>query len=110
MAPWHKPLVLLSAEVKSPPFSDAARREAGFLLRMLQSGERLSMPKSRPMPDIGRRCHELRINDRTQTWRIVYRLDEDAVVIVHIFSKKTRTTPDSVIELCKSRLKAYDDI
>lgn len=54
-----------------PPFSDAARRDAGFLLRMLQRGESLRMPRSRPMPTIGRRCHELRINGQNQTWRIV---------------------------------------
>jgi len=39
MSPSDKPLVWLHGDVKSPPFSDAARREAGFLLRMLQRGE-----------------------------------------------------------------------
>ena len=38
-----------------------ARRQAGWLVRRLQNGEALSMPKSRPMPGIGPRCHELRI-------------------------------------------------
>ncbi|MEN8144814.1 MAG: type II toxin-antitoxin system RelE/ParE family toxin [Gemmatimonadota bacterium] len=60
---------------------------------MLQAGERLGMPQSRPMTNIGRRCHELRVNDADSTWRIVYRIDDDAVVIVHVFSKKSRTTP-----------------
>jgi phage-related protein len=31
------------------------------------------MPHSRPMPDIGERCHELRIVDVDATWRIIYR-------------------------------------
>jgi hypothetical protein len=48
-----KPLAWLHGEVKTPPFSKAARLEAGFLLRQLQRGELLSMPKSRPMPSIG---------------------------------------------------------
>lgn len=108
MSEDHKPVVWLRTEVKTPPFSEAARLEAGFLIRMLQAGERLEMPQSRPMPDIGRRCHELRINDEDATWRIVYRTDEDAVVIVHVFSKKSRRTPKAVIELCRQRLKAYD--
>jgi hypothetical protein len=49
----HKPLVWLSGEVKTPPFSAEARIQAGFLRRMLQGGQNLSMPHSRPMPVIG---------------------------------------------------------
>jgi phage-related protein len=89
MSEEHRPVVWLRAEVKTPPFSEAARLAAGFLIRMLQAGERLEMPQSRPMPSIGRRCHELRINDEDVTWRIIYRLDEDAVVVLHVFSKKS---------------------
>lgn len=66
------------------------------------------MPHSRPMPSIGRRCHELRINDERSTWRIVYRVDEDAMVILEFFSKKTQQTPKSVIDACKRRLRDYD--
>jgi len=96
-----KPLVWLQGEVKTPPFSAAARFEAGTL--------RLSLPQSRPMPSIGRRCHELRINDEQGTWRIVYRTDQDAVVILEVFQKKTSKTPKGVIDTCKARLKDYDD-
>ena len=84
-----KPLLLLSGEIKTPPFSEEARRKAGFLLRMLQRGELLSMPDSRPMPTIGPRCHELRVVDAGArvTWRIVFRLAPDAVVIADVFAK-----------------------
>lgn len=61
------------------------------------------------MPTIGPRCHELRINDVGQTWRIMYRIDEDAIVIVDVFSKKTPQTPNSVIKTCQKRLKEYDN-
>jgi phage-related protein len=108
MAVIDKPLVWLHGEVKSPPLSSAARLETGLLLRKLQRGERLGMPYSRPMPSIGQRCHELRINDESATWRIVYRIDSDAIVIVEVFSKKTAQTPKPVIENCKRRLKDYD--
>ena len=60
------------------------------------------------MPSIGPRCHELRINDADVTWRVVYRIDEDAIVIVEIFEKKTQATPPRIIELCKRRLREYD--
>lgn len=102
-----KPLVWLAGEIKTPPFSEVARFEAGMLLRRLQRGEILAMPASRPMPSIGKKCHELRIVDETATWRIVYRLESDAVVILDIFSKKTTKTPKAVIDVCKERLKRY---
>ncbi len=110
MNPKDKVLVWFSGEVKTPPFSSKARIEAGYLLRLLQKGESLSMPQSRPMPNIGKRCHELRINDESKTWRIIYRLDEDAIVIVNVFAKKTNKTPDTVIKQCQKRLKQYDAI
>lgn len=109
MSPLDKPLVWLHGEVKSPPLSRAARLEAGFLLRSLQRGESLSLPHSRPMTSVSRRCHELRITDENSTWRIIYRVDPDAIVIVEVFKKKTQQTPKHVIALCKQRLKEYDD-
>jgi phage-related protein len=71
-----KPLVWLHGEVKSPPFSAAARVEAGLLLWRLQRGE---------------------------LWRVVYRVDPDAIVIAEVFSKKTRATPNRVIQTCRRR-------
>ena len=108
MSPKHKPLVWLHGEVKSPPFSKDGRIEAGYLLRRLQRGDLLEMPASRPMPSIGARCHELRVNDSTGNWRLIYRIDSDAVVIAEVFSKKARTTPKQVVEVCKRRLKEYN--
>jgi len=104
MSPEDKPLVWLHSKVKTPPFSQAARLEAGFLLRKLQRGETLSMPHARPMPSIGPRCYELRINDSNLTWRIIYRLDLDAIVILAVFDKKTPQTPKQIIEICQERL------
>ena len=103
-----KPLVWLHGEVKTPPFSSEARIEAGFLLRRLQAGERLSLPHSRPMPSIGDRCHELRVQDERRTWRIVYRIDADAIVILEVFEKTTRSTPKRVVDVCKQRIKRYE--
>ena len=108
MSDKEKSPVWLHGEVKTPPFSIDARIEAGFLLRRLQQGEKLAMPQSRPMPSIGARCHELRINDRDLTWRIVYRIESDAIVILEVFEKKTSKTPKTVMDTCKDRLKAYN--
>jgi phage-related protein len=103
-----KPLVWLHGKVKTPPFSAEARLETGLLIRRLQKNERLSMPHSRPIPSIGRRCHELRIIDGDLSWRIIYRIDQDAIVILEVFNKKTQQTPKQFIATCKDRIRDYD--
>jgi phage-related protein len=104
----EKPLIWLHGEIKTPPLSSVARIEAGYLLRKLQTGELLSLPHSRPMPSIGSRCRELRIDDQNRTWRIVYRIDNDAILILDVFEKKTQKTPREVIANCKRRIRLYD--
>jgi phage-related protein len=106
--PPPKPLVWLQGEIKTPPFTVAGRREAGLLLRLLQAGERLGMPQAEPLPDVGPRCGALRVRDAGHNWRIMYRIDEDAVLILDVYSKKTRAIPDQVIERCRQRMKQYD--
>ena len=108
MSPQDKPLVWLYGEITTPPFSANARIEAGYLLRQTQKGIKLSLPQSRPMPSIGTRCHELRINDENLAWRIIYRIYTDAVLILEVFEKKTNKTPKSIIGICKQRIRRYE--
>ncbi len=103
-----KPIVWLHGEIKTPPFSANARLEAGLLLRRLQRGESLGLPHSRPMSSIGVGCHELRVRDQNKNWRIIYRIDADAIVIAEIFNKNSRTTPAGVLATCQRRLRMYD--
>ena len=105
-----KPLVWLHGEIKSPPFTAAARVEAGVLLRRLQRGESLGLPHSRPMPVIGQRCHELRIPDKTKNWRIFYQIDVKAVIVMEILDKQTQQTPLEIIRACQKRLSRYHPI
>ena len=109
MSPKDKPLVWLHGEVKTPPFSKAARIQAGYLLRELQRGHTLSLPQSRAMPELGARCHELRILDQGVAWRIIYRIDSDVIVLAGVFSKKTQRTPKGILGRCRKRLQEYDD-
>jgi phage-related protein len=109
MSPVRKPLAWLHGEIKTPPFSKEARIEAGTLLRKLQEGESLGMPHSRPMPSIGRRCHELRVVDNDRSWRIIYRVDADAIIIADVFAKTTPKTPKQVIDVCQRRLALFDE-
>lgn len=101
MSPRDKPLAWLSGEIKTPPFGSDARIEAGFILRRRQRGESLGLPHSRPLPSIGPGCHELRIVDGKVSWRIVYHLASDAVVILVVFKKQTQVTPLAVIKASK---------
>jgi len=107
-AKHDKPLAWLHGEIKTPPFSTDARVEAGVLLRRLQRGESLAMPHSRPMPEIGKACHELRVRDADKTWRIIYCVQSDAIVILEVFVKTTTKTPNSIIRTCKKRLQRYE--
>jgi phage-related protein len=110
MSKADKPLVWLKGEIKTPPFSAQARIEAGVLLRRLQRGESIPLPRSRPMPSIAKACHELRIQDANRTWRVVYHIDAEAIVILEVFSKTTTKTPKPVIDTCRTRLHLYKSI
>jgi phage-related protein len=103
-----KPLVWLRGEVKTPPFSSEARQEAGMLLRLLQEGETVGMPHAEALSDVGPRCGALRVRDGEHNWRIMYRIDSDAVVILEVYAKKTRKIPQEVIERCRKWLVQYD--
>ena len=104
----RKPIFWLGNEVKTPPFSEESRQEAGFLLGRLQDGVILGLPHVRPMPSIGTSCYEIRVNASEGQWRIILRIDEDAIIIADVFLKKTEKTPKEVINLCEKRLARYD--
>ena len=98
------------AIVNTPPMPETVRRMTGYLLRELQDGRPLSMPHSKPMPSVGPGVHELRADGQNVTWRVFYRLDSDAVVVIHAFQKKTKKTPQREISTAVARLKTYDAI
>ena len=104
----RKPLVWLHGEVKTPPFTSEGRQEAGMLLRLLQKGEKPGMPQAEALHDVGPHCGALRIRDGEHNWRIMYRIDLDAVLVLDVYPKKTRKIPDEVMNRCKLRLKQYD--
>lgn len=104
-----KPIDFLGGEViRTPPFSDDARRAVGRLLRLLQEGVTIGMPHSRPMPSIGPRCHELRVRDDEHNWRVFYRIDPTSILVFLVFAKTTQATPKRMIDLGKKRLKDHD--
>jgi phage-related protein len=103
-----KPLVWLHGNIKTPPFTVNARLETGYLLRLLQQGDKLSLPHFRPMPGIAKGCCELRINDENKNWRIILQIRKDIILILDAFEKKTNETPLKIIDNCKRRIKKYE--
>lgn len=88
--------------------SEAGRREAGYMLGRLQRGEFLTFPESRPMPNIGRHCHELRLLDTVGSWRVIYRIDPTCILIATVFRKTTPHTPPHIVRSCQQRLRRFD--
>ena len=104
-----KPLYVLHGAIKTPPMSTLARVTVGFLLRRVQQGEHLTMPDSRTMPELGASCHELRVDDEelNTSWRVVYMIDDVAILVLEVFKKESRSTPESVKRACLDRLSRY---
>jgi phage-related protein len=107
---YPKHLIWLADEIKTPPFYRSVRIEVGFLLQQLLNGELPTLPMSKPMSSVGERCHELRVNDlsNNKNWRVIYRIDDDAVIILEVFAKTTKKTPDNIIDRSQKRLGLYD--
>ena len=61
------------------------------------------------MRDLGRGVYELRIPDAGDRWRLIFRIDDDAIVVVEVFKKKTGKTPNRNKNAAQQRLRLYDD-
>lgn len=81
------------------------RTDVSEAMSRLDAGEQLSMPLSRPMPEVGRGVHELRLNSLRGGYRVLYVLRPGVVGVLHAFKKTTRSTPTRSLELARKRLK-----
>ena len=82
------------------------RREIGEALRDLQKGLHLSLPLSRPMPDVASGAFELRVTGKATAVRVFYCVKmADAIVVFHAFQKQTQKTPKREIVIGQQRLK-----
>jgi phage-related protein len=91
-------------EIDSLPIE--IREDLADAVTRLELGLSLSMPLSRPMPDIGKGVHELRLRDRSGNYRVFYFVKTKATVyLLHAMKKKTQTTPVQTISVVRNRLK-----
>ncbi|MBC7465001.1 MAG: type II toxin-antitoxin system RelE/ParE family toxin [Bdellovibrio sp.] len=91
-------------------FPDEVRMQIGYLLHLLQKGQDLQMPQSRPMSSISVGAHEIRTKDRSGIFRVFYFLkSKEGIYVFHAFQKKTQKTPHNQIHLAKKRLQQLLD-
>jgi phage-related protein len=85
-------------------FPVSACHDAGYQLDKVQRG--LQPDNFKPMPTIGRGVEEIRLQDDSGIYRVIYtaRL-ADAVVVLHAFQKKTQRTSRADIEIAKTRFR-----
>ena len=82
------------------------KRQLADLLALLAEGESLGMPVSRPMPTIAKGVHELRLRDKTGAYRVFcFTKVQDAILVFHLFKKKTQATPKKELAVAQKRLK-----
>jgi len=96
----------INARKEIQSFPKEIKMELGKLLLILQSGENITMPLSRPMPSIQNGVFELRIKDETGNYRVFYYIKlKDKILVFHAFMKKTQKTPNKEIDTAILRLK-----
>jgi phage-related protein len=91
-------------------FPAEIRDRLGKALYLLQVGEALAMPLSRPMPSVAPGVSELRLRSDDGQFRTFYfAASDEGILVLHAFVKKTQQTPPSEIQLARKRLKEIHD-
>jgi len=90
--------------VRLRKFPEDARKEAGVQLHKVQLG--LEPSDWKPMTTVGPGVREIRIHEDSGAFRVLYVAHvEDAVVVLHVFQKKTQQTPKRDLDLAAARLR-----
>jgi phage-related protein len=98
--------IIRACEKEIAALPEVIREDLADALARLDAGLVLSMPLSRPMPDIGKGVHELRLRDRAGIYRIFYYLRRhNSIYLLHAMKKTTQATPTHTLALVKRRLK-----
>ncbi len=83
-------------------FPEEARRAAGYQLGRVQQG--LEPSDWKPMTAVGAGVREIRVHTRLEHRVFYVATFEEGVYVLHAFEKRTRQTPQSAIELARTRL------
>ena len=84
------------------------KKELGVVLTRLQKGESIGMPDVRPMPEIGPLISEIRIFDRSGSYRALFAIRmEFGILLFHAFLKRSRKIPERDKKVARARLEAF---
>jgi phage-related protein len=105
-----KPVRFLGDSLRAlQEFPEEARRSAGLELQFVQRG--LAPRDSKPMPSIGKGVEEIRIWDKSGSFRVIYAARiESAVYVLHAFQKKTEQTRKRDIDTARARFAQIGEI
>ncbi len=85
-------------------FPDEARRNAGFQLGKVQAG--LDPDNWKPFADVGAGCREIRIQEASGVYRVMYVAKfEEAIYVLHCFQKRTQTTSKQDKDIAQARYR-----
>lgn len=85
-------------------FPEEAKREAGHQIDRVQKG--LDPDDFKPMTTVGRSVYEIRVQDSSGAFRVIYIAKfENYVYVLHCFQKKTQKTAQKDLDLAKDRLR-----
>jgi phage-related protein len=105
MAEAPKPVVFRGSALEDlRAFPDAARRQAGFQLDLVQNGR--DPDDWKPMASIGPGVREIRVRDEAGAFRVIYVAKlSDAVFVLHCFEKKSQRTSRPDVALAERRYR-----
>ena len=70
-------------------FPKGVRQDAGYQLHLVQTGQ--DPLECSPLPHLGRGVMEIRVDEDTDTYRVIYIAKlEEAVYVLHCFQKKSK--------------------
>lgn len=73
---------------------------------LLDVGQLLSMPLSKPLFSIHKGLHELRLKDQHGQVRVFYFIKKgDAIYMLHAFKKKTQELPRKEVDVVLKRIR-----
>lgn len=101
-----KPLLFATGiKLETPPVPLENRRAAGYLLRQVQLGDDpdpTMCANFKAYTQLGSGCYQISLD---KTWRIIYWAGASAIYVLHVFQKKSNSTPKLIKQTCESRLK-----
>lgn len=84
-------------------FPEEAKRESGYQINRVQNG--LKPDNFKPMTSVGKSVYEIRVQDQSGAFRVIYIAKfAQCVYVLHCFQKKTQKTAQKDLNLAKHRL------